>query len=402
MSALSGLKIVDFSWAVTGPLMTKYLADFGATVVRIESQRHLDTLRLSAPYAEATPGLNRSGYYTLINSNKYSITINLDKPLGPDMATRLIEWSDVVVESFRPGVMEKYGLGYERLKQLKPEIIMLRASSQGQTGPYASQPGLGYQTTGLVGFSLLVGWPDRDPLPLPVAYTDYIAYNFGAAALLAALNYRQKTGKGTYLDLSQIECSLHFLAPVIMDYAVNSREPRRTQNSSPDSAPHSVYRCQGDDRWCAIAVTNDAEWQALVSVIGQASWTSEPRFATLLGRKRNESELNRLIEAWTVNFPAEELMNRLQSAGVPCGVVADGERLVNDPQLKSRGYYWELEHSEIGLALHAGQPFKMSKTPAVPRMSSPCLGEHTELVCKEFLKMSDEEFLRLFDSGCFD
>ena len=398
----SELKVADFSWAGVGPLITKYLADFGAVVVRIESPLHPDIVRLSAPYADHIPGENRSGYFPLMNSNKYSFALNLGNPRGIEVARRLIKWADVVTESFRPGVMEKYGLGYEDLKQIKPDIIMLRVSTQGQTGPYANHPGLGYQTTGFIGFPLLIGWPDRSPLPLPVAYTDYIAYHFGTAALVAALNYRQRTAKGLCLDLSQVEASLQFLLPVILDNVVNSREPVRMGNSSLRSAPHGAYRCKGNDKWCAIAISNDSEWEALIGVMGNPSWAVEPRFSTLLGRKRNEDELNKLIEEWTVHFAPEEVMKMLQSAGVPCGIVADGERLVNDPHLKERGYYWELQHPEMGLSLTASQPFKMSKTPARPRMPAPCLGEHTELVCREILKMSDEEYLELFADGCFE
>jgi len=385
-----------------GTMITKCLGDFGATVVRIESNQHPDIVRLTAPYAEGIPGVNRSGYFPLINSNKYSISINLENPKGHDVARRLIEWSDIIVESFRPGIMDKYGFGYEELKQLKPDIIMVRVSIHGQTGPYAEQPGLGYQTTGLVGFPLLIGWPDRGPTPLPVAYTDYIAYHFGTAALLAALDYRKRTGKGLCLDLSQVEASMHFLAPLLMDSTVNFREPVRMGNSSPRTAPHGIYRCKGNDRWCAIAVTDDQEWEAFINAMGNPSWARSPRFGTLLERKQNEDELNRLIEEWTANFSPEELMKMLQSAGVPCGIVADGERLVNDPHLKARGYYWELKHPEIGLSLHASQPFKLSKTPAKPKMPAPCLGEHTEFVCREILKISDEEFLELLSSGCFD
>jgi len=397
-----GLKVADFTWAVTGPLVTKYLADFGASVVRVESLLHPGTIRLSAPYADRIPGINRSGYFALINSNKYSISLNLGNPRGMEVARRLIKWADVVAESFAPGVMERYGLGYEDLRQIKPDVIMFRTSTQGQTGPCANHPGFGYQTAGFVGFPLLTGWPDRSPLPIPIAYTDFIAFQFGAAALIAALDHRERTGKGLCLDLSQIEASLQFLSPVILDYVVNSREPVRIGNSSPHSAPHGIYRCKGDDKWCAIAISSDRQWKTFIDTMGNPPWAAEPRFATVLGRKQNEDELNKLIEEWTINFAPEEVMKMLQSAGVPCGIVADGEKLISDPQLRARGYYWELKHPEMDVALTASQPFKMSKTPAKPRMPTPCLGEHTEFVCRQILKMSDEEFVELFTSGCFE
>ncbi len=234
-SVFKGLKVADFSWAGVGPLITKYLADFGATVVRIESPNHPDTLRLSAPFTDRIPGMNRSGYFALIDGNKYSIALNLDNSRGVEVAKKLVGWADVVVESFKPGVMDRHGLGYEDLKRINPSIIMLSTSNQGQTGPYAKQVGWGFQVVAFTGFPLLTGWPDQSPLPIPVAYTDYVAYHFGASALISGLIYRQQTGKGAYFDLSQVEASLHFLSPVILDWVVNSREPTRMGNSCPYS-----------------------------------------------------------------------------------------------------------------------------------------------------------------------
>lgn len=400
--AFDGLKVADFSWTATGPLITKYLADFGATIVRIESSLHPDAPRLSAPFMDRIPGLNRSGFFALYNSNKYDIALNLHNPQALNIAKKLIKWSDIVVESFAPGIMEKRGLGYEDLKQMKPDIIMFRTSTQGQTGPYAKHPGFGYQAAGFLGFPLLIGWADRSPTPIPIAYTDYIAFHFGAAALIAALDYRKRKGKGLCLDMSQIEAGLQFLSPVMLDYIVNSREPARIGNSCPHAAPHSVYKCEGDDAWCAISVLNDTQWEAFVRVLGRPEWATDPRFSTLTGRKQNEEKLNELIGKWTINLEPYEVMKRLQSVGVPCGVVSNGEMLVNDPQLKERGYYWELKHQEMRIALTPSQPFKMSKTPAQAKMAAPCLGEHTEYVCKEILKMADEEFVELLTSGCFE
>ncbi len=278
---------------------------------------------------------------------------------------------------------------------------MFRTSTQGQTGSYANHPGFGYQAAGFAGFPLVTGQTDGLPLPIPLAYTDFIAFEFGASALIAALIQRKRKGKGVCLDLSQIEASLHFLSPVIMDSVINSRDPVRMGNSSLQSVPHGVYRCQGDDQWCAIAVSNDEEWDTFTKTIGNPTWAAESRFSTFVERKRNEDALNALIEKWTVNQVAQDVMHLLQSAGVPCGVVLDGEGLLNDPNFKSRGYYNELDHPEMGPTLTAGQPFKMSATPHQLKMPSPCLGEHTELVCKEMLKMSDEEFVELFSSDCF-
>ena len=218
--AFHGLKIADFTWAAAGPLGTKYFADHGALVVRVESSKRPCPVRLSAPYKDGVPGINRSGYYAFYNTNKYSLALDLTSPKAIEVAKRLIAWADVVVESFTPGTMERLGLGYEELRKIKPDIIMLRCCAQGQTGPDARHPSFGFQLVGLSGFTNLTGWPDLSPQQPWGAYTDLIAPRFAASALLAALIYRSKTGRGQCLDLSQFEASLHFLAPVILEYLV--------------------------------------------------------------------------------------------------------------------------------------------------------------------------------------
>lgn len=397
-----GIKVVDFTWASTGPIITKYLADYGATVVRIESTRRPDNLRSSPPYWEKKPGINRGGFFLMWHANKHSVTLDLTHPEGVAVAKRLVAWADVVAENFVPGVLEKWGLGYEELKAIKPGIIVMRSCNQGQTGPYARVPGLGLQLVGLAGFTHLTGWPDRIPQQPGGAYTDHLVPFFGVATLAAALDYRRRTGKGQCLDLSQYEAAIHFLAPVALDYTVNGREAKRAGNSCPDAAPHEVFRCKGDDRWCAITVSTDEEWDAFCRVIGTPAWTRDPKFATMQGRKKNENELDRLVEEWTLNSTAEEVMTALQAAGVPAGVVANGRDVFDEPQLKHRGHYWMLNHSEIGPVSHLSQFAKLSKTSAEPRMPAPCLGEHTEFVCREFLGMSDEEFTELFTAGVFE
>jgi crotonobetainyl-CoA:carnitine CoA-transferase CaiB-like acyl-CoA transferase len=403
MSAVfEGVKVADFTWVAVGPLTTRYLADFGATVVRIESSSRPDAWRTSAPFKNGEVGINRSGYYGYHNANKYSIAIDLNNPKGREIAKKLVSWADIVAENFTPGQMERWGLGYEDLKKIKPDIIMLRSSNQGSTGPLAKQPGYGHHLVALGGFCYYSGWPDREPLALSTAYTDCITPRFAAAALITALIYRRKTGKGQLIDISQLETAIHFLSPLILDYTVNGQVGGRTGNYCANAAPHGVYRCKGDDRWCAIAVFSDNEWKAFCNVIGNPGWTKDPKFTTLLARKKNEEELNELIEEWTNNLAAEEVMTLMQQAGVAAGVVKNAEDVYQDSQLRKRDAFWLLNHSEIGYVTHLGQPFKLSKTPAEARMPAPCLGEHTEYVCKEFLGMSDEEFVELLVADAFE
>jgi len=396
------VKVADFSWFGVGPLTTRYLASFGATVVRIESNLRPDGLRISAPYKDGKVGIDRSGYYAHFNPNKYSIAINIGDPKGMEVIRRLVSWADIVVENFTPGTMEKWGLGYESLKEIKPDIIMLRTSNQGATGPMAKQPGFGYHLVALAGFCYYTGWPDREPAALSTAYTDSITPRFAACALTAALIYRAKTGKGQLIDVSQLESGINFLAPLVLDYVVNGRVGGRNGNRVHNAAPHGVYRCRGDDRWCAITVFSDDEWEAFCNVVGNLEWTRDPKFATLLARKKNEEELNRLVENWTINFSAEEVMTLMQQAGIAAGVVKNAKDVYEDPQLRERDAFWRLDHREIGPCTHLGAPFKMSKTPAKAERPAPCLGEHTEYVCRQFLGMSQEEFDELLVAGVFE
>jgi benzylsuccinate CoA-transferase BbsF subunit len=398
---LKGIKVVDFTWVVVGPLTTRYLAAFGATVVKIESMRRPDLLRTSRPFKDKKPGADRSGYFAFHNSNKYSIGLNLNDANGRRVAEKLIAWADIVVENFAPGMMEKWGWSYEEIKKIRSDIIMLRTSNQGQTGPLAQQPGLGPHLIGLSGLSYYSGWPDRDPIGFGMAYTDMIAPPFGVAVLVAALDYRRRTGKGQLLDISQMETAIQFLSPQVLDYTVNGRVGNRTGNRSAYAAPHGAFPCSEEERWCVIAIFTDAQWSRFCQMVDQP-WTKDAKFGTLLNRKKNEDELEKLVSGWTVNFGAEQLMNLLQKSDIPAGVVQSNEEVLNDPQLRHRNSFWPHEHKVIGPYVHLGQPFTLSKTPAVSKRPAPCLGEHTEYVCREVLGMSEGEFDQLLIEGAFD
>jgi len=400
--ALDGIKVADFSWILAGPLVTKCLADHGAMVVRIESGKRPCAHRAVAPFKDRKPGLNRAGYFAFYNANKLSFQMNIDHPRAKEVLRELIMWADVVVENFSPGTMDKKGMGYEELRKIKKDIIMLRTSNQGQTGPFAKHAALGMQLVALSGLSQLIGWPDGDPLQTTMVWTDFVVPQFGVAAIMAALDYRDKTGNGQILDLSQFEASLHFLAPPILDYVVNQNESMRMGNRCPCAAPHGAYRCEGEERWCVIAVFTDDEWEGLCKAMGYPPWTTHDKFSTLLARKENEDELDQLIEAWTINLSPEEVMSRLQAEGVAAGVVKNGQDIYEDPQLRQGNHLWPLEHKEMGMLTHMGQPFTMSETPARPRSPAPLLGEHTEYVCRQLLGISEENFSGLSSDGVFE
>lgn len=397
-----GIKIIDFGWAIAGPLTLKYLADYGATVICLESFQRPDLLRTATPYKDEVAGVDRAGYFAYFAANRYSISLNMNKPNAQDIARKLVAWADVVADSHRPGVMERWKLGYDDVVKIKPDIIMIRNSNQGLTGPAATHPGLGNHINGLAGIVNLVGWPEQEPVSLMVAYSDYLVPHFAAAALIGALDFRRKTGKGQLLDISQFEVGLQLLLPALINCSINGSEEKLKGNSCDYAAPHGAFRCKGDDRWCVISVFNDLEWQAFCSVIGKPDWSKEPEFSNLRGRKENEAQLNSLIEQWTMQHEAEEVMRLLQKAGVAAGVVQNAKDLYDDSQLKERECFWVANHKELGKFTHLGQPSRLSKTPAKLHRAAPCLGEHTEYVCRELLGMSEEEYDECLIEGIFE
>lgn len=401
--AFGGLIVTAFGGAVVGPLTMKMFADHGATVIRIESTKRPCTLRTSGPYKDAKPGLNRAGYFNYHSGNIMSMGLNMTNPKAVDVAKRLVAKSDVVMENFTPAVMPGWGLAYEDLRKVKPDIIMLRQSGFGSEGPYAQTAAFGMVLAAIAGLPNFVGWPDGLPLPLGVsAYTDCISPRFASAAVIAALDYRNKTGKGQLLDLAQFETALYFILPAILDYVANGREPTRMGNSATAAVPHGVFPCKGEDRWCTVAVSTDEQWANLCRSMGKPEYVNDPRFATFIGRKEREDAVNKLVGEWTANFAPEEVMAKLQAVGVPAGVVKNISDVYSDPQLRERNIFWTMQHAEMGMFTHLGQSFELSRTPSRPRSPSPTLGEHTEYVCTKIIGMTDEEFVTLIGEGVLE
>jgi benzylsuccinate CoA-transferase BbsF subunit len=397
-----GIKVVDFGWAIAGPLTLKYLADYGATVICVESSERPDLLRTSAPFKDGVTNIDRAGYFAYFAANKYSINLDLNKPRSREIARKLVAWADIVADSHRPGILERWELDYAELAKIKPDIIMIRSSNQGLTGPSALQPGLGNHINGLGGIVNLVGRPEEEPVSLMVAYTDYFVPHFAASALIGALDYRRKTGKGQLIDVSQFETGLQLISPLLLDYSVNGEEASAKGNCCDYAAPHGVYRCKGDDRWCAISVFTDKEWQSLCEIMGNPVWTRDADFSTLLARKKNEQRLNNLIEEWTSQYEPEVIMKLLQGVDVAAGVVQNAYDLYNDPQLKERDCFWVDNHKELGRFSYLGQPSVLSETPAKLYRGAPRLGEHTEYVCCEVLGISESEFEEYVIEGVFE
>lgn len=397
------LKIASFSWALVGPLTMKFFADHGATIIRVETSLRPCVTRTSAPYKDGIPGLNRSGYYNHFSANMMSLSLNMKNPQGIGVAKDLIAWSDVVMENFTPGVMDKWGLGYEALREIKPDIIMVRQNGFGLEGPYKNLAAFGMILAAIAGIPNYIGWPDGGPLPIGIgAYTDGISPRFASAALIAALDYRDRTGKGQLINFAQFETSLYYLLPGLLDTAINKREPVRSGNAVGYAAPHNVYPCKGEERWCTIAVIDDTQWEALCSTMDKPELAKDPRFDTLQHRKVNERALDAVIEAWTTEQTPEEVMTALQAAGVAAGIVSNAADVYNDPQLRERGLFWPIEHSEMGEFTHLGSSMVLSKTPAQATSPSPCMGEHSEYILTKILGKTDEEFKKLLAAGALE
>jgi crotonobetainyl-CoA:carnitine CoA-transferase CaiB-like acyl-CoA transferase len=395
---LADLRVLDLSWVGVGPITVKYLADHGATAIRVESHARYDVVRLGPPWHDAKPGIERSQFYASYNTSKLGIALDLSRPEAQAIARRLAAWADVVVESFTPRVLRGWGLAWEDLRRVNPRLVMMSTCLQGQTGPHALHPGFGQLMAALSGFYEVSGWPDRDPAPPYGAYTDFVVPRLAATALLAAIDHQRRTGEGQYLDVSQFEASLHFLAPALLDHDLSGRVAGREGNRSDHAAPHGAYPCAGDDRWIALSVRSDGEWRALARALGRPAWLAEERFATHAGRVAAGEALDAMIAETTRGEDAQALMDRLQAGGVAAGVVQCALDLHADPVLAGWGFFQWLEHPERPPAPYDGHALRLEGTPGRLRRAAPALGEHTALVLREVLGMDDAEVQRLIDA----
>jgi benzylsuccinate CoA-transferase BbsF subunit len=398
---LAGIRVVEFAIFAAGPVVGKYMAEHGAEVIRVESTRRPDGFRVHyPPFKDNRPGLNRGGTFAIFNNDVLSVTLDLKNPRGMELAKALVAQADVVIENFTPGVLERLGLDYQALREVNPEIIMLSSCNQGQTGPRATQRGFGSQLTSMSGFTHLTGYGDgQPPMLLYGPYIDFIGGGYGLIAVLAALDFRRRTGQGQHIDLAQLETGLQFIIPALLDVQVNGRTLGPLGNRDPHAAPHGAYPCRGDDARCVIGVFDEAEWRALCEVAGHPEWAADPRFAILAARKAHEDELDRVIGEWTAGFTPQEVMTKLQAAGVQAGMVQTVDDLFSCPQLLHRGQWQALEHSELGSYEYEASPFLLSETPAEIRRSSPCLGEHNDYIFGELLGLSPDEIAQLKAEG---
>ncbi len=396
---LAGIKVADFSWIGVGPITAKALADHGAEVVHVETLNPADRLRLVGPFKDNVAGINRCQFFASFNTSKLSLGLDLKKPEGLEVAKRLIQWADVCLDSFTAGTMADLGLGYDVVRALNPSIIMASTCLMGQTGPAARLGGYGYHAAAVSGFFEVTGWDDRPPGGPFNAYTDTIAPRFLATTLLAALDHRRRTGEGQYIDQAQMESSLHFLAPELLDVQLTGKNPRRAGNESPTAAPHDAYPCAGDDQWCAIACETDEQWRALRRVLGEPAWAAVRELDSAAGRVARRERIDRELGVFSALHAPRALMDLLQAAGVPAGMLQRSSDHQEDPQLAHRRFFRPLEHPEMGVVPYEGHAYKIAGYDNGPRFPAPCLGEHTFQVLHDILKLDDEEIARVAASG---
>jgi len=395
--ALDGVRIADFSWAWAGPYATMLLAVMGAEVIKIESNQRLDHVRLRALGFGVFRGADRSPFFNDLNLNKLSVTLNLTQPKAVELAKRIVSISDIVVQNMRPGVMDRLGLGYEELKKVKPDIVYLSSSACGATGPERGYIGYAPTFAALGGADHLTGYPDAAPQPM-AGSIDLRSAATSAFAILAALCYRQRTGEGQHIDLSSQETISVLLGEAIMDYTMNRRNQTRKGNRHQAMAPHNCYRCRGG-KWITIAIATEDEWQAFCSAIGAPDWTKDPRFSDAYARHRNQDELDKRVEEWTINQTPYQAMRILQKVGVAAFPSFDSQGLSNDRHLKERGLFTEVEHPVMGRRVVIAPHWKFSHTPASSCRHAPLLAEHNEYVFGELLGMPLEEITELKARG---
>ena len=397
--ALAGLKVLDFMWVMAGPAATRVLADYGAQVVRVESANKIETARTIQPFLNDEGGAENSGLYQNMNAGKLGITVDLTKPEARDIVHDLVRWADVVCESFSPRAMRSWGLSYDDLIKVKPDIIMASSCLFGQSGPLSSLAGFGTMGASLSGFYELTGWPDRDPAGCFGAYTDYISPRFLSSAILAAVDHRDRTGKGQYIDLSQAEASISFLTPALLDYNVNGRQAERPGNRHAAMVPHGVFPVEGDDRWITIACQSDEAWQVLAN---RAGLGDELAGLDLAGRRAREDEIEGALAAWTATHDGAALEGELQGLGVAAHRVQNSADLVTDPQLQHRNHFVEAEHADHGTMWVEGTRFGLSRTPASIDHAGPSLGQHTFDVLVGILGYDDERLGEVAAAGVLE
>lgn len=387
---LTGLRVLDFTWMLAGPYATRIFADFGAEVIKVQSKK-------TARGVES----NLTGYFNTWNRNKRSITLDLSHPEAREVVLKLTAKSDVVIDNFSPRVMQNWELDYKELKELNPGLIMLSMSAMGQGGPWKDYVAFAPTLHALSGLTHLTSFEEGSPLGLGYAYADIVAGLYAAVAVLAALEHRDRTGQGQYVDLSEYEAICTSVGPALVNASVNGKEIL-PQGNCPDDievAPYGCYQCSGEDRWCVIAVSCEEEWQGLCGVLGNPDWVKRDKFTTMTQRKENRKELDQLLTKWTIEQTAEEVVRLLEKAGISAGVVQNAEDIFRDPRLVARDFFIQLDHPVLGKTISHRPPIKFEEDDSVGWKASPLLGEGNRYVFLELLGLTESEVSSYLERG---
>ncbi|ALL69919.1 CAIB/BAIF family protein (plasmid) [Paraburkholderia caribensis MBA4] len=399
---LKGIRFTDLTWAGAGPFGTKVFSDFGAEVLKIESTTRLDSVRTAGPYKDGVFGINRSGYFASRNTGKKSISLNLKTDEGKRIVRELVAQSDVVSNNFGPGAMERFGFSYDALREIKPDIIYLSMPMYGQDGPRANLLGVGMTISAVTSIMWQTAYGPDDPVGPGTHYPDHAANPYHAAfAVLAALAYRRKTGRGMKIDLSQVESTINFVGPSLVEAAATGCEPPQLGNRSRSDAPHNMFRAKGDDAWVALAVSGNAQWRALAAVMGRADLAEDASLASPAGRLAALERIDAAVAQWTAQHAPAAIVARLREAGLAVSEVASSRQLVeSDPQLAHRHYWQRVAHPEIGAALLNSPPFLIDGE-RIELERPPLMGEHTHEALGRLLRLSPLQLKELEEQGVF-
>jgi benzylsuccinate CoA-transferase BbsF subunit len=403
MDVFRGTTILEMGAGAAGPVATRYFADCGATVIRIESRARPDFLRTLRLTPNTPGGLDAAEHFAVLNVNKLSLALNLSMPEGVAVAKRLALRVDAVAENFAPGAMKKWGLDYATLVKERPDLVMISTCLNGATGPHRNYPGFGGQGSALSGFNHLTGWPDREPVGPYGTITDSLSPRYSALLVASALLHRKRTGQGQHIDLSQVEGGIECLGEALLTFSANGEVLGRIGNRARHAAPHGVFRCRdaedGRERWIAIAIHDDADWKRLVAAMDSPAWATDASLTATTGRLARVGEVECHVDGWTRGQDARALAERLQQAGIDAAPVLDLGDLHDDPQLAHRRHFRWVEHPVLGRHPAEMNAIAFSETPADIRTPAPKLGEHTAYVLRELFGMSADEYAALEQKG---
>ena len=398
---LKGIRVADFGQIVAMPFTAQILGWLGAEVILVETKHRLTT-RVWPPFAEAEPGVNRSGGFNTINNTKLGCTLNLREPQGMKLAKRLISISDIVAENYSTGTMERMGIGYQDTQRLRPDIIYLSLGAFGRTGPMKDLAGFHSVINLFSGLAAVTGHTGSHPRILGGIFPDPFSGCYCVLSVLEALYHRANTGEGQYIEVAMTEALATLLPEAVMEYSLNGKEAERVGNKHKDKSPHNIFRCKGNQRWVAISVGGASQWQALCQVMEHSEWCLDPRFADHDNRQKNQDQLTPLIEAWTVSKTPEEVAGLLQSAGVAATPVMDSDEVLADPHMIERGFMTRVEHRETGSRTMGTVSWAIDGERPSNFRPAPLLGEHNRYVFCDLLGLSEEEVNGLVKSGVIE